>query len=195
MKSSLFASLLFLFASLVSAQGAPDATLIEEGRTIFREVGDIGCAACHGTYALGDLQIGPSIRGVDEVRIEGALEGAEEMEFLLPLLTDNDITALAAYLGYLGTFEPAPVTFRRGTFEPAELTVSSGSQVQLIVNNLNRSECTFAIDGVELEPLVIPGRKAVDIIWETPTETVSLTAGCQEEGSEHLSIRVEPPAQ
>ncbi|UCH25611.1 MAG: hypothetical protein JSV66_17045 [Trueperaceae bacterium] len=185
---------LLLCGSFALAQAAADDALIQEGRTIFREVGGIGCAACHGTYALGDLQIGPVIRGVNEVRIEGALDGVEEMEFLISLISKKDITALAAYLGYLGTLEPASVTFRQGEFDPAELQVAPETQLQLIVTNLSRSDCTFSLEGVDLEPIVVPGRDANDLVWHTPVETRTLTAGCQEEAAS-FSIRVEPPAE
>lgn len=189
---SIILPLLLLFSGFfLFAQEGADTDLIARGRTVFREAGGVGCKTCHGVYALGDLQIGPNVRGVDEVRIRGALEAAEEMEFLLPLVSPEDIVALAAYLQHLGTLEPVAVTYRSDAFNPAEVSVPAGSAVQLIVNNGNRSDCTLTAVDTGAEAVTIPGRDSGDIVWTTPEAPATLTAFCAEAPEGTLAIVVE----
>jgi cytochrome c553 len=183
-------SILTLCLALGFAQETVDLEAVAEGKVLYGSVGGIGCTACHGAYALGDLQIGPNIRGVDESRINGALEAAEEMGFLAPLLTPADISHLATYLQYLASLEPVSVSFRRSAFEPDAVSLTAGTAVQLIVSNGNRSDCTFVIDGADVEKQLIAGRATQDFIWQTPDEVSSLLAYCEEDAAATLPISV-----
>ena len=194
MKRTLILCLTLIAGFGLLAQEDPLAEAIVAGRTTFSEAGGIGCVACHGNYGLGDLQIGPNVRGVDATRIEGALDGAEEMDFLGPLLSDTDIDNLAAYLQYLGTLEAAATLVRGDTFTPEELVVPGGTGVQVIVDNGNRSECTFGLTGIEREPVVIPGRQAGDLVFTTAAEAGVLQGACAETPEVVLTVRIEPPA-
>ena len=118
--------------------------------------------------------------GVDAVRIEGALEGAEEMEFLLPLLTDAATSRAWRDLPP-ATWEPskpASTLVRGGAFDPAELTLSNrDSTVQVIVNNGNRSECTFELSKASRwSPSSIGGRAAGDVVFTAPEEPGTMEA-------------------
>jgi hypothetical protein len=116
------------------------------------------------------------------------------MDFLLPLLSDADIDSLATDLDYLGTLEPVSTLFRSGTFDPAELTIVADSVTQLIVANGGRSECTFAVDGVEIEPIVIGGRSSGDVVLTLPAETGALQASCAEAPDAILVLNIEVAA-
>jgi cytochrome c553 len=59
----------------------------------------MGCAACHGTDAYGN--IGPNIRSSSAQEIQDALQSVAAMKFLK--LTNDDINALSAYLIKLGS--------------------------------------------------------------------------------------------
>ena len=183
--------LLLLSGAWVFAQDNDPAEFPAKGLAIFREAGGMGYSACHGEYALGDLQIGPNIRGVDETRIHGALDTLDVMAFLVPLLSDDDISAVAEYLQYLGTLEPVSITLRRSTFDPSEVTVPTGTAVQLIINNRDRAECTFTIDGAGLEPTVLAGRAMGNVVWTTPAEAASFVALCNEKPDQLLTVTVE----
>jgi len=156
-----------------------------------KAAGGVGCAACHGHFALGDLQIAPNVRGVDEDRIRGALEGAEEMEFLIPVLTNDDIASLAQYLQYLAPFEPFKTTRKRGVFDPLELLLPLATDVQLIVNNGDRSECTFHVEGADVEDKLITGRWTDDLIWTTPELPGMFVGYCSENPDATVSISVD----
>jgi len=74
----------------------------EEGRIIFeRTAGGVGCAACHGMDATGD--VGPDIRGRDPVAILDAMSAVDEMGFIE--LSEVEIARVAAYLRALHEFE------------------------------------------------------------------------------------------
>lgn len=194
MKRTLILCLAVIAGFGLLAQEDPLAEAVIAGRTTYREAGGIGCVACHGSYGLGDLEIGPNIRGVDAVRIQGALDAAEEMDFLRPLLSRADIDDLAAYLQYLDTLEPVSTLFRQGAFEPAELPVPAGSPLQLIVSNGNRSECTFSLTGLDLEPIAIAGRSAGDLVLTLAEGAGPLEGSCAETPEAVLTLLVEAPA-
>lgn len=83
--------------------GQADAALIALGEMVYFETaGDVGCDACHGQDALGD--IGPNIVGKSAETIRVNIETNENMTFII--LSDEEIEAVAAYLATLET--PAP---------------------------------------------------------------------------------------
>lgn len=76
--------------------------LIARGEEIFQKTaGGVGCAACHGPEAKGELEIGPYIRGKPRETIADALKTVDEMEFLD--LSEEEIDAVVAYLEYMET--------------------------------------------------------------------------------------------
>ncbi len=169
-----------------------DPEKVAKGRIVFEKTaGDVGCAVCHGNFGMGDLATAPNVRGVDEVRIRGALEGAEEMEFLINVLTADDIENIAQFLQFLAQFTPAEFQRRRGVFTPEIVIVPPNTDVQLIVNNIDRSECTFTFEGIDVEAEAIGGRSAEDFIWTTPEADNTFTAFCAENPEDVVTLSVE----
>lgn len=170
-----------------------DPDKVAKGRIIFeRTAGDVGCAVCHGNFGMGDLATAPNVRGVDEVRIRGALEGAEEMEFLINVLTDEDIEYVAQYLQFLAQFTPVEFQRRRGVFPEEPVIVPANTDVQLIVNNIDRSECTFTFsEDVDVEAELIGGRSAEDFIWTTPDADNTFIAFCAERPDDVVTLSVQ----
>ena len=81
-----------------SSLSAEEAELISQGEEIFQKTaGGVGCQACHGRDALGD--VGPGILGKSAETIWGQLETNEAMQFII--LTEAEVDTLAAYLGWL----------------------------------------------------------------------------------------------
>ena len=88
---------LFALAAPVMAQDMPALSELEAaGKVVFEE--DIGCIACHGDKAKGDVGIGPDIRGkkADDVRLQ-----IESNEMMMFDITDEQMEAVIAYLAYL----------------------------------------------------------------------------------------------
>jgi mono/diheme cytochrome c family protein len=74
--------------------------LLTRGEDLYqRTAGGMGCAACHGTDAYGN--IGPNIRSSSAQEIQDALQNVAAMKFLK--LNDDDVNAIAAYLTKLGS--------------------------------------------------------------------------------------------
>lgn len=96
----------------VAATPENDDTLAQ-GKLIFEETaGGIGCATCHGMDGAGDSA--PANAGADEIMVNDALQGVEEMSSLIKL-KHAEVKAVVAYLKYLGeqpvvvaTTEPTP---------------------------------------------------------------------------------------
>ncbi len=189
-------SLLLALAGFVSAQAVDPAAsfepeLLAKGEAVFLEVGGMGCAACHGRFAANELNIAPVIRGVDSVRIHGALQAMQAMLFLQPLISDDEVDAVAYYLGYLNTMVPAVVSVRQATFEPSAVTVPSGSLVQLILSNQDRSVCTWTLSEPDTETATIKGRATGAVVWQAPEEIVSVEAYCAETPDVRLAVETE----
>lgn len=174
-----------------------DPELVPIGREIFEvTAGGVGCASCHGYFALGDTGVGPNLRGADEVRIRGGLDAIEVMEFLVNQISDADIKALASYLLYLDTLIPASfVRSGRSFDEPTEIRVPTASEVQLIVQNRFRTACTFELAESGLEAKEIARRSTADWIWTTPQEPVSYTGACVEEPESKVMLIIETPQE
>lgn len=179
----------FTVVAFAQAQDELDTELVERGQDLYHNVAGTGCVTCHGVAGLGDIGIGPEIRGVPVVRIEGALDAAEEMAFLAPQLDDDDLEALEAYLAYVETLVPATTTVRAGTFEPREVRVPAGREVQLIVENGNRSACTLVVEGADVQS-TIDGRSTGEVVWTSGEAGTETTAMCEEEPDARLTIRI-----
>jgi len=158
-------------------------TAVEAGRIIFEETaGGVGCAVCHGHFALGDVGTGPYIRGVSEQTIREALDTVADMDFLS--LTDDEIQGVAAYLDWLGGLEARKTNFKRGEFIPAELHVPAGKEVQLIIVNSDRSDRSFGSPELGLDEFKVAARGFSDLLWTTPTEEGTYFLRCIECGGQ-----------
>ncbi|MDZ4134824.1 MAG: c-type cytochrome [Paracoccaceae bacterium] len=74
--------------------------IAQAGKEIFEKTaGGVGCASCHGEAALGDIGIGPNIRGKDSVTILKQLQVNEKMKFIH--LEPDEVDQVSAYLRYL----------------------------------------------------------------------------------------------
>jgi mono/diheme cytochrome c family protein len=82
----------------------PTSDLLARGKLIYEKTaGGVGCASCHGLDGKGKPEIGarPN-RGASETQVRGALiGGVPVMSFIK--LTDEEITAVIAYLQWLDT--------------------------------------------------------------------------------------------
>ncbi len=77
--------------------------IIDRGKALFEsEAGGVGCALCHGMDGKGKPELAtPSNRGATADAIWEALENRPQMSFLV--LTDEEVTAISAYLKILDT--------------------------------------------------------------------------------------------
>lgn len=77
--------------------------VLAKGKLIFdKTAGGTGCAYCHGFDGKGAGPSGlnaPANRGKSETAVRDALKNAQMMSFIK--LTDEEITAVVAYLQYL----------------------------------------------------------------------------------------------
>ena len=82
---------------------ADPTEIIDRGKELFEsEAGGVGCALCHGMDGKGMPELAtPSNRGASVDMIWGALESRPQMSFLV--LTDEEVTAISAYLEVLDT--------------------------------------------------------------------------------------------
>ncbi|GAA4806431.1 c-type cytochrome [Nocardioides caeni] len=109
-----------LYAALAPAQAdddADNAALVQEGRELFL----VGCAFCHGQNGEGVLtqggsQYGPALTDVGEAAVDFQV-GTGRMPMAQPgsqaprkevVYTEEEIAALAAYVGSLGTGPTIP---------------------------------------------------------------------------------------
>lgn len=171
-----------------------DDELVAIGRNIFEfTAGGVGCAACHGDFAMGDLGNAPNVRGATAEKIKGGLAAVGQMAFLNGQISDDDITAVAEYLRYLATLTPAETRRLRGVFDPTEVRFPVATAAQLIVDNGDRSACTFEVPDSGIEPKEIARRDAADFIWTTPQEPATFTGACAEDPENTVTIIVEAP--
>ena len=176
--SLLLAATFFILIPSAVTEELLDMALIEEGRQVFLEAGEIGCASCHGLYADGDLGIGPYVRGASEGSIRAALDGVEDMAFLRDELTEENIKAVAAYYKYLGRLQLVKTLVKRGRFIPDTLSVQPDTRIQLALTNSSSEARTFNSDIMDAGPLTIKGRETLDIIWTAPDNEGEFTMSC-----------------
>ena len=160
------------------AAGSDNMALVEEGRRIFRTAGEVGCAACHGPYAEGDVGIGPYNRGVGEAAIRAAISDIEEMEFLREEMTERHIKAIAAYYAHLGRLQLLKTMVKRGRFVPDTLSVYPGTAVQLVLKNRSLSPRTFVSETMGIANLTVQGRSTADMVWAAPARSGAYTLRC-----------------
>lgn len=92
--------------------GSSNSELLAQGKLIFEKTaGGVGCAYCHGLDGKGNGPAGvgaPPNRGKTEEQLRHLLEGGETASGNPPMmsfikLTDEEITAVVAYLQWLDT--------------------------------------------------------------------------------------------
>ena len=156
-----------------------DKRVIEYGRELFLHAGEVGCTACHGPYAEGDIGIGPYNRGFSERAIRDALKTVDAMAFLREKLTDVQISQVAAYYRWLGGLQLVKTQLVGGRFFPDSLAVRPGARIQLAVVNRNQTPVEVAGE----EKMGIPGMKIAghdyaDSEWTAPNAEGSFTMRC-----------------
>jgi len=155
----------FLTPSLAHAE---DDGQFTEGARLFSTIAGVGCKTCHGEYGEGDVGVGPYIRGASEGAIRAAIDATGEMIVIKSVITEDEIKAVAAYVGRLGTMQAARTLAKRGRFLPAETSIRPGTDVQLIIQNSSIQPHTFKSDNLGIDELTITGRSSGSIEWHAP---------------------------
>ena len=155
---------LVLTATQVSAN-----ELVEAGEAVFNGIANIGCKGCHGDYAEGDLGVGPYIRGASEGSIRAAISGIGPMTVVKDAISEDEIKAVAAYVGYLGQAQVARTQVKRGKFVPDTFSTRPGTALQIVIKNGSfRSEHSFAIEDNAQASVTVPARKTGSFLWQAP---------------------------
>jgi mono/diheme cytochrome c family protein len=162
----------------IGAASAGDESSLEEGARVFNTIAGVGCKTCHGDYAEGDLGVGPFIRGATEATIRATIDANNEMIIIKNTITDEEIKAVAAYVGYLGSLQVARTLAKRGRFLPAEFSTRPGTGVQLIIKNSSVSPHTFKSDDMGIDEITIAGRSTGTIEWRAPESDGDFTLYC-----------------
>lgn len=174
------ALLVLIIAGFLSPALAQDNndSLLAEGEQVFSTVAGIGCKTCHGEYAEGDVGVGPYLRGASEGAIRAAIDATAEMIVIKSVITDDEIKAVAAYVGKLGTMQPVRTLAKRGRFLPQEISIRPGTDVQLIIQNSSFQPHAFKSDNMGIEELVIAGRSSGSLEWRAPQTEAEFSLYC-----------------
>ncbi len=186
----LFIGLLIVAAA--SSDSGPDKELIAKGRIVFEENAGgngFGCAQCHGHFGMGDLQVGPNNRGASEERIRKGFATRDQMSFLR--LPDEEIKAVAAFLGYLGKLHPVKVAIQDSQFEPKHVTVPADRQIQFIFDNKDGEACNLSGEEAGIRAKKLEPGKVDDVVWQTPAKAATFTARCNPKPNMILTIMVQ----
>lgn len=170
-KSSFFITLLFVLTAghlAPSMARAEDDSLLAEGAQVFSTIAGVGCKTCHGEYGEGDVGVGPYIRGAAEGTIRAAIDGTGEMIVIKAVITEDQIKAVTAYVGRLGTMQAVRTLAKRGRFLPEDVSVRPGTDLQLIVQNSSIQPSTFKSDNMGIGDLTVAGRSSGSIEWRAP---------------------------
>lgn len=181
-----------LAVGTASSDSGPDEELIAQGRIVFEEnAGGLGfgCAQCHGHFGLGDLKVGPNNRGASEERIRKGFATRDQMSFLR--LTDEEIKAVSAFLGYLGKLHPVKIAINDSQFEPNRVSVPANRQIQFIFDNKDGEACKFSSKEAGIEEKDLEPGKVDDVVWTSPAKGTTLTAQCNPRANMALTIVVE----
>lgn len=179
-----------------AAEVVPNKQLIEKGRDIFLTAGGLGCAACHGRYAEGDIGIGPNNRGMNEAKVRAALDSVPPMKILRDELSDAEIKEVAAYVEWLGQLKLVKTLVKRGHFVPERIEIYPGTKIQLVVNNASIEPHKFVSDNMKIEPVTVQGRQNMDIVWEAPETEGTFALTCSDCGvADRLTVAVSKSAK
>ncbi len=172
-----------------AATPADPAELVAQGREVFEKTaGNIGCAACHGHFGMGDLGRAPNIRSADETRVKNSLAGVGAMRFFT--LSAQEFQAVLSFLRHLATLFPVKVGVDDGPFEPDKVTVPANHRIQFIVHNKGDEACTFGSkDAAIPEKRIEPG-KVDEVVWTSPRKGNS-TVRCAQRPDAALTIAVD----
>jgi len=147
---------------------ADDDGQLAEGARVFSTIAGVGCKTCHGEYAEGDVGVGPYIRGASEGSIRASIEATGEMIVIKSAITEDEIKAVAAYVGRLGTMQAARTLAKRGRFLPEEISIRPGTDVQLIIQNSSVQPHTFKSDNMGVDEFIVAGRSSGSVEWSAP---------------------------
>lgn len=160
------------------ADVARSADSVQQGRQVYETIAGIGCKACHGDFAEGDLGVGPYIRGATEGSIRAAVDGIGEMVAVKMIIRDEEIAAVTNYLAYLGDMQVARTLSKRGRFLPQETFVRPGTLVQVVIKNSGVSPASYQSDNMQIEPITISGRSTGSIEWQAPVQQGEYSLYC-----------------
>ncbi|MDH5311952.1 MAG: cupredoxin domain-containing protein, partial [Gammaproteobacteria bacterium] len=141
--------------------------------------------------------VGPFIRGASEGSIRAAIDATNEMLVVKQSITDSEVSAVAAYLRYLGTMQVVRTLAKRGRFLPDQASVRPGTRIQLVVQNAGLDTHTFRSDNMGMADVVIPGRSAASREWLAPGEEGEFSLYCIDckLDKQSLTLRVDKAAQ
>jgi plastocyanin len=154
--------------SLASGVQANEDGQFADGARVFDSVAGVGCKTCHGVFAEGDVGVGPYIRGATEGTIRAAIDATGEMIVIKNIITEDEIKAVAAYVGSLGSMQAVRTLAKRGRFLPAEISVRPGTDVQLIIQNASIQPHTFKSDNMDVDDLKVGSRSNGSFEWRAP---------------------------
>ncbi len=157
---------------------ADDDSQLAEGARVFSTVAGVGCKTCHGEYAEGDVGVGPYIRGATEGAIRAAIDATGEMIVIKSAITEDEIKAVSAYVGSLGTMQAVRTLAKRGRFLPAEVSIRPGTAVQLIIQNSSIQPHTFKSDNLGIGEFVVAGRSSGSVEWRAPEAEAEFSLYC-----------------
>ncbi len=160
--------LIFTGFLLVSPVQADEDGQFAQGAKVFDTVAGVGCKTCHGEYAEGDVGVGPYIRGATEGTIRAAIDATGEMIVIKNMITEDQIKAVAAYVGNLGSMQAVRTLAKRGRFLPGEISIRPGTDVQLIIQNASMQPHTFKSDNMDIDDLMIASRSNGSFEWRAP---------------------------
>ncbi len=164
--------------SLASGVQADEAGQFADGARVFATVAGVGCNTCHGDYAEGDVGVGPYIRGATEGTIRAAIDATGEMIVIKNMITEDEIKAVAAYVGNLGSMQAVRTLAKRGRFLPAEISVRPGTDVQLIIQNASIQPHTFKSDNMDVDDLEVGSRSNGSFEWRAPDSEGEFSLYC-----------------
>ena len=188
-------ALLLALLLLPLAQAAGD-DLRAEGERVFNTIAGIGCKTCHGEYAEGDVGVGPYIRGASEGMIRAAIDASNEMIVVKNVISEQQIQAVAAYVGSLGSSQVVRTLAKRGRFLPAETSIRPRARTQLVIQNSSVDAHLFRSDNMGIGDLAIAGRSSGTLEWSAPAEAGEYSLYCTDCAlkDQFFTIRVDPAA-
>lgn len=179
------------------AVAAADQAVLDEGARVFGEIAGVGCKTCHGEYAEGDLGVGPFIRGATEGTIRASIDATTEMIVIKNAITEDEISAISAYLAHLGTMQVARTLAKRGRFIPAKISVRPATSVQVVIQNSGLQPYTFKSDNMGIDEVTIPARSSGAIEWRAPESEGEYSLYCTncKLKDQFYTLRVDASAQ